>query len=125
MKGSTSPLQLLSPLPDITTYNDNNKLQLPQKLSVQEYIPIYNTKFISLLRHTKNTDTTAINTIANTIIDLFKTHHTHNKKDSNKDKEKDSNKDRENDTNKDKDVNKDREKNSNKETKNKRTKTNN
>ena len=83
MEGNTLPLQLLSPLPDITAYNDNNKPQLPQKMSVQEYIPIYNTKFISLLRQTKNTDTTAINTIANTIIDLFKTHHTHNNKDNN------------------------------------------
>ena len=83
MEGNTLPLQLLSPLPDITAYNDNNKPQLPQKMSVQEYIPIYNTKFISLLRQTKNTDTTAINTIANTIIDLFKSHHTHNNKESN------------------------------------------
>ena len=71
---------------DITNTNTNtNKLQIPQKISVQEYIPIYNTKFISLLRQTKNTDTTAINTIANTIIDLFKSHHTRNNKDSNKD----------------------------------------
>ena len=53
MEGNTLPLQLLSPLPDITAYNDNNKPQLPQKMSVQEYIPIYNTKFISLLRQTK------------------------------------------------------------------------
>jgi len=77
---------------DITNTNtNNNKLQLPQKMSIQEYIPIYNTKFISLLRQTKNTDTTAINTIANTIIDLFKTHHTHNNKDSNNDSNKEIN----------------------------------